>query len=106
MGTETDASILGPSSANNLIGMKPSVGLTSRDLVIPISQHQDTVGPMARSVSDAAYILSIIAGKDGNGNYTLAFGTTIRRSSRLRAVSQFLKSPRSENWDSEEHNPE
>ncbi|KUJ09306.1 amidase [Mollisia scopiformis] len=72
LGTETDGSILSPSSVNNLVGIKPSVGLTSRSLVIPISEHQDTVGPMARSVSDAAYILSIIAGKDINDNYTLA----------------------------------
>ncbi|KAK0105868.1 hypothetical protein ONS95_004381 [Cadophora gregata] len=72
LGTETDGSILSPSSVNNLVGIKPSVGLTSRSLVIPISSHQDTVGPMARSVSDAAYILSIIAGKDASDNYTLA----------------------------------
>ncbi|PBP16628.1 amidase [Diplocarpon rosae] len=72
LGTETDGSILSPSSANNLVGIKPSVGLTSRSLVIPISSHQDTVGPMARSVSNAAHILSIIAGKDPADNYTSA----------------------------------
>jgi amidase len=44
LGTETDGSILSPSSVNNLVGIKPSVGLTSRYLVIPISEHQDTVG--------------------------------------------------------------
>lgn len=72
LGTETDGSILSPSSVNNLVGIKPTVGLTSRSLVIPISQHQDTVGPMARTVRDAAYILSIIAGKDQYDNYTQA----------------------------------
>ena len=72
LGTETDGSILSPSSANNLVGIKPTVGLTSRSLVIPISEHQDTVGPMARTVSDAAYILSIISGKDIYDNYTSA----------------------------------
>ncbi|CZS91484.1 hypothetical protein WAI453_011713 [Rhynchosporium graminicola] len=72
LGTETDGSILSPSSVNNLVGIKPSVGLTSRSLVIPISSHQDTVGPMARTVSDAAHILSIIAGKDESDNYTSA----------------------------------
>ncbi|TVY62812.1 putative amidase [Lachnellula suecica] len=72
LGTETSGSILAPASQNNLVGIKPTVGLTSRALVIPISEHQDTVGPMARSVSDAAYVLSIIAGKDENDNYTLA----------------------------------
>ena len=46
LGTETDGSILSPSSVNNLIGIKPSVGLTSRFLVIPISEHQDTVGKL------------------------------------------------------------
>jgi amidase len=45
LGTETDGSILAPSSVNNLVGIKPTVGLTSRSLVIPISAHQDTVGP-------------------------------------------------------------
>jgi amidase len=72
LGTETSGSILAPSAQNNLVGIKPTVGLTSRALVIPISEHQDTVGPMARSVSDAAYVLSIIAGKDENDNYTSA----------------------------------
>ncbi|RFU26394.1 hypothetical protein B7463_g9948, partial [Scytalidium lignicola] len=72
LGTETSGSILSPASVNNLVGIKPSVGLTSRYLVIPISEHQDTVGPMARTVTDAAHILSIIAGKDLNDNYTLA----------------------------------
>ena len=57
---------------NNLVGIKPTVGLTSRSLVIPISQRQDTVGPMARTVKDAAYVLQAIAGKDPLDNYTLA----------------------------------
>ncbi|KAH6647052.1 amidase [Truncatella angustata] len=72
LGTETDGSIVSPSDVNNLVGIKPTVGLTSRYLVVPISEHQDTVGPMARSVKDAAYILSAIAGKDPNDNYTSA----------------------------------
>ncbi|KAK5696223.1 hypothetical protein LTR17_024391 [Elasticomyces elasticus] len=72
LGTETSGSILSPSDVNNLVGIKPTVGLTSRYLVIPISEHQDTVGPMARSVKDAAYILQAIAGPDTNDNYTLA----------------------------------
>lgn len=49
LGTETDGSIVSPSNFNNLVGIKPSVGLTSRHLVVPISEHQDTVGPMART---------------------------------------------------------
>ncbi|EPE29415.1 Amidase signature (AS) enzyme [Glarea lozoyensis ATCC 20868] len=72
LGTETSGSIVSPASANNVVGIKPTVGLTSRSLVIPISERQDTVGPMARSVTDAAMLLSIIAGKDPDDNYTLA----------------------------------
>lgn len=69
---QTDGSILSPSNKNNLVGIKPTVGLTSRNLVIPISEHQDTVGPMARTVKDAATILSAIAGFDPYDNYTSA----------------------------------
>jgi amidase len=72
LGTETDGSILSPSETNNIVGIKPSVGLTSRALVIPISEHQDTVGPMARTVKDAAYLLQAIAGPDMYDNYTSA----------------------------------
>ncbi|KAF2719378.1 amidase [Polychaeton citri CBS 116435] len=72
LGTETSGSILGPSDANNLVGIKPTVGLTSRYLVIPISEHQDTVGPMARTVRDAAHLLQAIAGPDQYDNYTSA----------------------------------
>lgn len=72
LGSETSGSILSPSEVNNIVGIKPSVGLTSRTLVIPISERQDTVGPMARTVRDAAYLLQAIAGKDSDDNYTLA----------------------------------
>ncbi|GAB7353674.1 hypothetical protein MBLNU459_g4080t1 [Dothideomycetes sp. NU459] len=72
LGTETSGSILSPSDVNNLVGIKPTVGLTSRYLVIPISEHQDTIGPMARTVKDAAYILQAIAGVDAHDNYTSA----------------------------------
>ncbi|KAJ8082283.1 hypothetical protein PM082_008134 [Marasmius tenuissimus] len=72
LGTETDGSITCPSSNNNAVGIKPTVGLTSRAGVIPISANQDTVGPITRSISDAAIVLSVIAGKDPNDNFTLA----------------------------------
>ncbi|TBU30400.1 amidase signature enzyme [Dichomitus squalens] len=72
LGSETDGSIVCPSGMNNLVGIKPTVGLTSRDGVVPISEHQDTVGPMTRSVTDAAIILSAIAGRDPRDNFTLA----------------------------------
>ncbi|KAM7218658.1 amidase [Rhypophila decipiens] len=77
LGTETDGSILSPSQRNNIVGIKPTVGLTSRDLVIPISEHQDTIGPMARTVKDAAYLLNAIAGPDPNDNYTSAIPTNL-----------------------------
>ena len=61
LGTETDGSIMSPSSNNGVVGIKPTVGLTSRQGVIPISHTQDTVGPHARTVADAAAVLSAIA---------------------------------------------
>ncbi|KZT56008.1 amidase signature enzyme [Calocera cornea HHB12733] len=72
LGSETDGSIVCPSNQNNLVGIKPSVGLVSRSGVIPISEHQDTVGPMTRWVADAAALLTVIAGWDVRDNYTLA----------------------------------
>ncbi|KAF8188069.1 amidase signature enzyme [Pholiota molesta] len=72
LGSETDGSITCPTSNNNLAGIKPTVGLTSRAGVIPISEHQDTIGPIVRSMTDAAIVLSIIAGRDPNDNFTLA----------------------------------
>ena len=64
VGTETDGSIVCPSSANGLVGVKPTVGLVSRTGVVPISASQDTAGPMARTVADAAALLGAMAGVD------------------------------------------
>jgi amidase len=64
VGTETDGSITSPSSVNGLVGIKPTVGLVSRSGIIPIAHSQDTAGPMARSVADAAALLTAIAGTD------------------------------------------
>ncbi|KAK2745134.1 hypothetical protein FQN57_004041 [Myotisia sp. PD_48] len=72
IGTETSGSIVVPSEKNNVVGIKPTVGLTSRHMVVPISEHQDTIGPMARTVKDAAFILEAIAGVDKYDNYTSA----------------------------------
>src|SRR5262245_11634537 len=66
IGTETDGSINGPSTVNGLVGIKPTVGLVSRAGLIPISHTQDSAGPMARSVRDAAILLSALAGVDSN----------------------------------------
>ncbi len=62
IGTETDGSILSPSSYNGIVGIKPTVGLVSQPGIIPIAHSQDTAGPMARTVADAALLLSVIAG--------------------------------------------
>jgi len=64
IGTETDGSITSPAAASGLVGIKPTVGLVSRSGIIPISETQDTAGPMARTVADAAALLTAIAGSD------------------------------------------
>ncbi|MBS1667407.1 MAG: amidase [Bacteroidetes bacterium] len=64
IGTETDGSIVSPSSVNGIVGIKPTVGLWSRTGIIPISKTQDTAGPMARTVKDAAILLSALQGID------------------------------------------
>src|SRR6266571_7518508 len=64
LGTETDGSILCPSSSNAVVGIKPTVGLTSRSGVIPIAHSQDTVGPISRTVADAATVLGALTGVD------------------------------------------
>ena len=64
VGTETDGSIVGPSSANGVVGMKPTVGLISRAGIVPISHTQDSAGPMCRTVADAAALLGVLAGPD------------------------------------------
>jgi amidase len=64
IGTETDGSITCPASINGIVGLKPSVGLVSRTHIVPISHSQDTAGPMAASVREAAELLTVIAGSD------------------------------------------
>jgi amidase len=64
VGTETDGSIVCPSSANGIVGIKPTLGLVSRYGIIPIAHSQDTAGPMARNVTDAAILLGALAGLD------------------------------------------
>ena len=83
IGTETDGSIVCPSSANGIVGIKPTVGLASRSGIIPISHSQDTPGPMARTVQDAAILLSVIAGFDPEDAAT--------SSSRGRSQADYTK---------------
>src|SRR5437588_6109581 len=64
IGTETDGSIVCPSSSNGITGIKPTVGLVSRSGIIPISHTQDGAGPMCRTVRDAAILLGALVGTD------------------------------------------
>jgi len=77
IGTETDGSITGPSAVENIVGLKPTLGLVSQDGIIPIAHQQDTAGPMARSVTDIAILLGVLQSPFGEvightlpGNYT------------------------------------
>jgi amidase len=72
IGTETDGSILSPSSINSLVGIKPTVGLISRAGIIPIAHSQDTAGPMTRTVRDAAILLGAMTGVDARDEATAA----------------------------------
>jgi len=72
VGTETDGSIVCPSSANGVVGIKPTVGLVSRAGIIPVSHNQDTAGPMCRTVADAATLLGALAGADAADSATAA----------------------------------
>ena len=85
IGTETDGSVVCPSSANSLVGIKPTVGLISRSGIIPISHSQDTAGPMARTVRDAALILGALTGIDPRDEATNA-----SRGKSLTDYTQFL----------------
>jgi amidase len=85
IGTETDGSIVCPSSANSIVGIKPTLGLISRSGIIPIAHSQDTAGPMARTVSDAAVLLGILAGMDPKDAATQA-----SRGKMQTAYTRFL----------------
>ncbi len=89
VGTETDGSIICPSSANGLVGIKPTVGMVSRSGIVPISAVQDTAGPMARTVADAAALLSGMTGADPRDDATAASPTPTdltRHLSELRSA--------------------
>lgn len=84
IGSETNGSIVSPSSACSLVGIKPTVGLVSRSTIIPISRSQDTAGPMARTVTDAAILLGAIAGADPRDAATM-----VPRASGARRVASY-----------------
>ena len=92
VGTETSGSILSPANQNMLVGIKPTVGRISRYGVIPITADQDTAGPMARTVTDAAILLGVLEGaapdpeRSGHGGlHAAAAIATTRRSSSATA---------------------
>ena len=85
IGTETDGSVVCPSSANSLVGIKPTVGLISRAGIIPIAHSQDTAGPMTRTVSDAAILLGALTGLDSRDS-----ATTASQTKSLTDYTQFL----------------
>jgi amidase len=81
IGTETDGSIICPAQTNGIVGIKPTLGLVSRSGIIPIAHSQDTAGPMARSVVDAALLLGVLAGVDARDPVT--------RSGRQHALKDY-----------------
>ena len=83
IGSETDGSITCPASVNNLVGIKPTVGLLSRSGIIPISATQDTAGPLARTVTDAAILLAALTGMDE--------ADTVTKESNGKAQSDYTK---------------
>ena len=85
IGTETDGSIVCPSGVNGIVGIKPTVGLISRAGIIPIAHSQDTAGPMARNVTDAAILLGALTGVDNDDPATEA-----SRDKALRDYTKFL----------------
>jgi amidase len=84
VGTETDGSIISPAKANGIVGIKPTLGLVSRSGIIPIAHSQDTAGPMARTVADAAILLGAMTGVDS--------ADAASRLSRKKVMSNYTKS--------------
>ena len=103
IGTETDGSVVSPSSVNGIVGIKPTVGLLSRSGIIPISKTQDTAGPMARTVKDAAILLGALTGIDpadavtqqsagkAKSDYTAFLDAGGLKGKRLGIESAYLK---------------
>ena len=102
VGTETNGSIICPSVSNGIVGIKPTLGLISRSGIIPIAHTQDTAGPMARTVADAAILLGAMVGRDkkdpatsdadtkGEKDYTKFLDPNGLKGARLGLVTQYL----------------
>lgn len=87
LGTETDGSIVCPANVNGIVGIKPTVGLTSRAGVVPISHIQDTVGPHGRTVADAAAVLSVIQSRTADGRDPATAGVPLGWTGRSRPAN-------------------
>jgi len=110
LGTDTGGSVRGPSAANGIAGLKTTMGLVSRDGVIPLAWTFDTVGPMARNVADVATMLSVMAGVDaadaatkaGEGknaaDYTQSLKTDALKGARLGVARDFLGQDEDVDW--------
>lgn len=94
VGTETDGSIVCPSTVNGIVGIKPTVGLISRAGIIPISHTQDTAGPMARTVADAVALLQALAGEDPRDEATAAAAGQIPEDYSASLVPDGLRGAR------------
>jgi len=90
VGTETDGSVTAPASVNGIVGIKPTVGLVSQSGIIPISHSQDTAGPMARTVRDAAVLLTAMADKKGAPDYTQSLDPHGLKGARLGVERKFF----------------
>jgi amidase len=94
IGSETNGSIVSPSATCSLVGIKPTVGLVSRSVIIPISRTQDTAGPIARTVTDAAILLGAIVGADPRDKATLVSGAKREASYAARLDANALRGMR------------
>jgi amidase len=94
VGTETDGSIVSPSHVNSLVGIKPTLGLVSRSGIVPIAHSQDTAGPMARTVGDAAILLGVLAGSDPRDTATARADAKGRRDYSRSLVRDGLRGAR------------
>src|SRR5258706_12569754 len=94
VGTETDGSIGSPSNVNSLVGIKPTLGLVSRSGIVPIAHSQDTAGPMARTVADAAVLLGVLTGADPRDAATADADAKGRRDYSRSLVREGLRGAR------------
>ncbi|MGL6269940.1 MAG: amidase [Chitinophagaceae bacterium] len=94
VGTETDGSVIAPSSCSGIVGIKPTVGLISRSGIIPISKTQDTAGPMARTVRDAAILLGVMTGIDSDDVVTKESDGKIQKDYTVYLKPDALKGKR------------